>query len=99
MRIRRTEAEKAWRRREAYQRRARRNRETRASLAPVLGYVGRAPIVPVSFVGPQNRQVRIARCPYCADPHLHGVPADGHRIAHCWRPVRSNEAGYYLKLV
>ena len=47
----------------------------------------------------------VVKCPFCGDPHVHGVPwqdlpkIEGHRFAHCSDPAARNinSAGYVLR--
>jgi len=34
-------------------------------------------------------------CPYCGKIHTHGL-GYGHRVAHCYKPMRDNSMGYNL---
>jgi hypothetical protein len=59
---------------------------------PVLGYQDGIPIVPVTVeFGIPWGLLRLAACPYCGRPHVHGGPrpgqdpheCEGHRVADC----------------
>jgi hypothetical protein len=74
---------------------------------PVLGYYNGIPIVPVSVErGRQANLLRLAACPLCGRPHVHGGgplgrdPREfqGHRTSHCPMPI-PNDRGYILRIV
>lgn len=74
---------------------------------PVLGYDNGIPIVPVNVErGRKVHLLRLAACPLCGRPHVHGGgylgkdPHDfeGHRTSHC--PMRiPGDRGYILRIV
>jgi hypothetical protein len=74
---------------------------------PVLGYYKGIPIAPVTVEeGEQNHLLRLAACPLCGRPHVHGGGRlgkdprhfQGHRTSHC--PMRiPNDRGYILRIV
>jgi predicted RNA-binding Zn-ribbon protein involved in translation (DUF1610 family) len=70
---------------------------TRLRFVPPRPY--RAP--PIAQVVRRGRQLVILKCPFCGRRHYHGDanktgPDFGHRLAHCHKPWRPNDAGYLL---
>lgn len=54
-----------------------------------------APKLPAYVAGKQA----LVWCDYCDVWHVHGLPAEGHRVAHCDRDDSAYKAtGYYLDL-